>query len=196
MEAKSRRPAAQATHRKASSHSAKIVELPVPGRPDPNDRLSDPGSYINRELSWLDFDARVLAEAQDPRVPLLERVRFLAITSNNLDEFYMIRVASLKRQLAERVQSTHADLMTPTEQLRAISKRTREIVAAEGRCLREDLAPNLERERVRMVLDGQPLSRSEQKACDDYFEAQLYPLLTPLAIDPPHPLPVLGNRSR
>ncbi|MFZ0995420.1 MAG: polyphosphate kinase 1 [Candidatus Dormiibacterota bacterium] len=195
MEAKSRRPAAQATRRKASSNSAKIVELPVTGSLDPDERLSDPGSYINRELSWLDFDARVLAEAQDPRVPLLERLRFLAITSNNLDEFYMIRVASLKRQVAERVQSTHADLMTPTEQLRAISKRTREIVAAEGRCLRDDLAPQLERQRVRMVLDGQPLSRSEQRACDDYFEAQLYPLLTPLAIDPAHPFPFVSNLS-
>jgi polyphosphate kinase len=195
MEAKSRRPAAQATRRKASSHSTKIVELPVAGNLDPDERLSDPGNYINRELSWLDFDARVLAEAQDPRVPLLERLRFLAITSNNLDEFYMIRVASLKRQLAERVQSTHADLMTPTEQLRAISKRTREIVAAEGRCLREELSPQLERQRVRMVLDGQPLSRSEQRACDDYFEAQLYPLLTPLAIDPAHPFPFVSNLS-
>ncbi|MGA8207484.1 MAG: polyphosphate kinase 1 [Candidatus Dormiibacterota bacterium] len=195
MEAKSRRPTAQATHRKASSHSAKIVELPISGQLEPDARLSDPSNYINRELSWLDFDARVLAEAQDPRVPLLERLRFLAITSNNLDEFYMIRVASLKRQLAERVQSTHADLMTPTEQLRAISKRTREIVAAEGRCLREELAPQLERQRVRMVLDGQPLSRSEQRACDDYFEAQLYPLLTPLAIDPAHPFPFVSNLS-
>ncbi len=195
MEAKSRRPAVEATRRKASSRSAKIVELPVLGHPDPEDRLSDPGNYINRELSWLDFDARVLAEAQDPRVPLLERLRFLAITSNNLDEFYMIRVASLKRQLAERVQSTHADLMSPTEQLRAISKRTREVVAAEGRCLREDLVPQLERQRVRMVLDGQPLRRSEQRACDDYFEAQLYPLLTPLAIDPAHPFPFVSNLS-
>jgi len=195
MEAKSRRPAAPASHRKASSRAAKIVELPVPGQLDPDERLSDPSNYINRELSWLDFDARVLAEAQDPRVPLLERLRFLAITSNNLDEFYMIRVASLKRQLAERVQSTHADLMSPTEQLRAISKRTREIVAAEGRCLREDLAPQLDRQRVRMVLDGQPLSRSEQRACDDYFEAQLYPLLTPLAIDPAHPFPFVSNLS-
>ncbi|MGC2207960.1 MAG: polyphosphate kinase 1 [Candidatus Dormiibacterota bacterium] len=195
MEAKSRRPAVEATRRKASSRSAKIVELPVLGHPDPEDRLSDPGNYINRELSWLDFDARVLAEAQDPRVPLLERLRFLAITSNNLDEFYMIRVASLKRQLAERVQSTHADLMSPTEQLRAISKRTREVVAAEGHCLREDLVPQLERQRVRMVLDGQPLRRSEQRACDDYFEAQLYPLLTPLAIDPAHPFPFVSNLS-
>jgi polyphosphate kinase len=192
MEAKSRRPA---TRRKASSRSAKIVELPVPGHLDPDERLSDPANYVNRELSWLDFDARVLAEAQDPRVPLLERLRYLAITSNNLDEFYMIRVASLKRQLAERVQSTHADLMTPTEQLRAVAKRTREIVAAEGRCLRDELAPQLERQRVRMLLDGQPLSRSEQRACDDYFEAQLYPLLTPLAIDPAHPFPFVSNLS-
>jgi polyphosphate kinase len=128
-------------------------------------------------------------------VPLLERLRFLAITSSNLDEFYMIRVASLKRQLAERVQTTHADAMTATEQLRAIAKRTREIVAAEARCLRDDLAPRLERERIRILLRNEPLSRSEEKACDDYFESQVYPLLTPLAIDPAHPFPYLSNLS-
>jgi polyphosphate kinase len=171
------------------------VELPPSDEVDPNDRLSGPDNYINRELSWLDFDARVLAEAQDPRVPLLERLRFLAITSSNLDEFYMIRVASLKRQLAERVQSTHADAMTPTEQLRAISKRTREVVAAQGRCLLEDLGPGLERQRVGILLQNEPLSRAEQRACDVYFESQLYPLLTPLAIDPAHPFPYLSNLS-
>ena len=143
----------------------------------------------------MDFDARVLAEAQDPRVPLLERLRFLAITSSNLDEFYMIRVASLKRQVAERVQSTHADAMTPTEQLRAIAKRTREIVAAEANCLREELAPLLEQQGVRLLLRDEPLSRSEKRECDRYFESQLYPLLTPLAIDPAHPFPYLSNLS-
>jgi polyphosphate kinase len=194
-EVKARRPADQAGHPKGSARSAKIVELPIPGGTDRGDGLGDPANYINRELSWLDFDARVLAEAQDPRVPLLERLRFLAITSSNLDEFYMIRVASLKRQLAERVQSTHADAMTPTEQLRAVSKRTREVVAAEGRCLREDLAPLLERQGVRLLLQGEPLSRSERRECDSYFESQLYPLLTPLAIDPAHPFPYLSNLS-
>lgn len=194
-EVKARRPADPAGHPKGSARSAKIVELPIPGGTDRGNGLGDPANYINRELSWLDFDARVLAEAQDPRVPLLERLRFLAITSSNLDEFYMIRVASLKRQLAERVQSTHADAMTPTEQLRAVSKRTREVVAAEGRCLREDLAPRLERQGVRLLLQGEPLSRSERRECDSYFESQLYPLLTPLAIDPAHPFPYLSNLS-
>ena len=194
-EANSRRPEVQGARHKASARSAKIVDLPGPGHHDPDDRLSDPANYINRELSWLDFDARVLSEAQDPRVPLLERLRFLAITSSNLDEFYMIRVASLKRQLAERVQSTHADAMTPTEQLRAIGKRTREIVAAEGRCLLEDLAPQLERQGVRLLLQDEPLSRAERRSCDGYFESQLYPLLTPLAIDPAHPFPYLSNLS-
>lgn len=171
------------------------MDLPGVGHLEPGDRIQDPANYINRELSWLDFDARVLAEAQDPRVPLLERLRFLAITSSNLDEFYMIRVASLKRQLAERVQTAHADAMTATEQLQAISKRTQEIVAAEVHCLRDDLAPRLEQERLRILLRNEPLTRGEAKACDDYFESQLYPLLTPLAIDPAHPFPYLSNLS-
>ena len=194
-EVKARRSAVQGAHHKSSPRSTKIVDLPVPGRTEHRDGLGDPKNYINRELSWLDFDARVLAEAQDPRVPLLERLRFLAITSSNLDEFYMIRVASLKRQLAERVQSTHADAMTPTEQLRAVGKRTREVIAAEGRCLREDLVPLLERQGIRLLLQGEPLSRSERRECDSYFESQLYPLLTPLAIDPAHPFPYLSNLS-
>ncbi|MGH7665921.1 MAG: polyphosphate kinase 1 [Candidatus Dormibacteria bacterium] len=194
-ESKSRRAPTHAGRHKTSAGSPKIVELPIPAPAVAGDRLGNPDNYINRELSWLDFDARVLAEAQDPRVPLLERLRFLAITASNLDEFYMIRVASLKRQLAERVQSTHADALTPTEQLRAIGKRSRELVALECRCLREDLAPLLELQGVRLLLKGEPLSRGERHECDAYFESQLYPLLTPLAIDPAHPFPYLSNLS-
>ncbi|MGH7697801.1 MAG: polyphosphate kinase 1 [Candidatus Dormibacteria bacterium] len=171
------------------------MALPSSGRHQRAAVLDDPRNYINRELSWLDFDARVLAQAQDDRVPLLERLRFLAITSSNLDEFYMIRVASLKRQLAERLPSSHADAMTPTEQLHAITKRTREVAEAEIRCLREELVPQLERRGIRLVLPKQALSRSEQRACDRFFEAQLYPLLVPLAIDPAHPFPYISNLS-
>ncbi|MGH7611583.1 MAG: polyphosphate kinase 1, partial [Candidatus Dormibacteria bacterium] len=181
--------------RRARRRSARIVALPYPD-PLPEGPLEEARHYINRELSWLDFDARVLAQAEDSRVPLLERLRFLAITSSNLDEFYMIRVAALKRQLAERVPSTHADAMTPTEQLRAIFKRTKEVAEAEVSCLRDQLVPKLEAQQVRLVLPGQPLTRSEQRACDRYFEAQLYPLLVPLAIDPAHPFPYISNLSQ
>jgi len=176
------------------SRGARLRAVPgeMAGATDP---LSDPSSYINRELSWLEFDARVLAEAQDPRVPLLERLRFLAITANNLDEFYMIRVASLKRQLGEHVQATHADQMTATEQLQAIALRSQELVAAQLKCLLTEVVPALAEKRVRLLLTGEPLSAPERARCDDFFDRHLYPLLTPLAIDPAHPFPYLSNLS-
>jgi len=157
--------------------------------------IDDPAHYLNRELSWLDFNTRVLAEAQDPRVPLLERLRFIAITASNLDEFYMVRVAGLKRQAAERVQATHADAMPPTRQLAAIRERASQMVAAEMRCLAADLAPALGASGIRLVLPGTPIGRTEARACKDYFDRQLYPLLTPLAVDPAHPFPYLSNLS-
>ncbi len=160
--------------------------------PDP---LKDPSSYINRELSWLDFNARVLAEATDPRVPVLERMRFLAITANNLDEFYMIRVASLRRQQQEHFEATHPDRMTASEQLLAVSERSRQLVDGQLTCLRQELVPALQAQGVRLLLDGDPLSRSEERICDEFFERQIYPLLTPLAIDPAHPFPYLSNLS-
>ena len=125
---------------------------PEVGREAPADPMADPANYINRELSWLDFDFRVLAEARDPRVPLLERLRFLAITANNLDEFYMIRVASLLRQVGEPLQATHPDRMTPKEQLAAIRRRSSELAAAQLHCLSREVAPALAKQGVRLVL--------------------------------------------
>ncbi|HUY96877.1 MAG TPA: polyphosphate kinase 1 [Verrucomicrobiae bacterium] len=159
------------------------------------DAIDDPASYLNRELSWLDFNARVLAEAQDPRVPLLERLRFIAITANNLDEFYMVRVAGLKRQAAERVQATHADAMPAHDQLAAIRERSAVMVAEQMRCLTEELAPQLAARSIRLILPDIPLTDAEARACREYFDRQLYPLLTPLAVDPAHPFPYLSNLS-
>ncbi len=157
--------------------------------------IDDPASYLNRELSWLDFNTRVLAEAEDARVPLLERLRFIAITASNLDEFYMVRVAGLKRQVAERVQATHADALPPTEQLTRIRERVQSMVAAQTRCLADELVPPLAARGIRVVLPDTPLTRAEARACRDYFDRQLYPLLTPLAVDPAHPFPYLSNLS-
>ena len=169
------------------------VSAPRPKRTD--DRLLDSSSYINRELSWLDFDDRVLAEARDKRVPLLERMRFLAITANNLDEFYMIRVASLKRQQQEHFEATHPDRMTATEQLGAISERTSRLVQDQLACLVDELVPALAEQGIRLLLGGEHLSKEESRLCDEFFEHQIYPLLTPLAIDPAHPFPYLSNLS-
>ncbi|MGC8473562.1 MAG: polyphosphate kinase 1 [Candidatus Dormibacteria bacterium] len=168
---------------------------PEVGREAPADPLVDPANYINRELSWLDFDFRVLAEARDPRVPLLERLRFLAITANNLDEFYMIRVASLLRQVGEPLQASHPDRMTPKEQLAAIRRRSSELAAAQLHCLSREVAPALAEQGVRLILGEEELSSEEQAQCSRFFDRQLYPLLTPLAIDPAHPFPYLSNLS-
>lgn len=159
------------------------------------DPLADPLNYINRELSWLDFDFRVLAEARDPRVPLLERMRFLAITANNLDEFYMIRVAALLRQVGEPMQAAHPDRMTPKAQLAAIRQRSGELAAAQLHCLCDEIGPALQEQGVRMLFDREPLAPQEEAACEKFFDRQLYPLLTPLAIDPAHPFPYLSNLS-
>ncbi len=168
---------------------------PEVGREAPADPLVDPANYINRELSWLDFDFRVLAEARDPRVPLLERLRFLGITANNLDEFYMIRVASLLRQVGEPLRATHPDRMTPKEQLAAIRRRSSELAAAQLHCLTREVAPALAEQGVRLILGQEALSSEEEASCSRFFERQLYPLLTPLAIDPAHPFPYLSNLS-
>ena len=186
------------TGRRTTSRSARQrppLKALKGGEDELSDPLRDPSCYINRELSWLNFDLRVLAEARDARVPLLERLRFLAITANNLDEFYMIRVASLKRQQGEHFQATHPDRMTPTAQLQAIAELSGQLVATQLRCLVDEVAPALAAQGVRLVLSGEALTREEIAACDSFFERQLYPLLTPLAIDPAHPFPYLSNLS-
>jgi polyphosphate kinase len=149
--------------------------------------------FINRELSWLAFNARVLHEALDERTPLLERLKFLGIFSTNLDEFYMVRVAGLRRQVAAGVTQTPPDGMTPQEQLDAIDRVVHEQLAIQRRCL-ADLLRQLERHGVRLV-EMSSLSPSEWGAMDAFFEAQVFPVLTPLAVDPGHPFPYISNLS-
>ncbi len=151
-------------------------------------------TLINRELSWLEFNQRVLEEAQDPSVPLLDRVKFLAIFSSNLDEFFMIRVAGLKRQILAGDQTPGSDGLTPTEAMAAVAARTHELVDQQHRCFLEDLAPRLAAEGVHM-LRPKDLDEAQQRFLDEYFRRLLLPVLTPLAIDPGHPFPYLGNRS-
>ena len=148
-------------------------------------------SYFNRELSWLDFNARVLHEARDERTPLLERVKFLAIFSSNLDEFFMVRVAGLKRQVAARVSQTSPDGLTPTQQLDAIWQRVNTLIERQQACL-ADLLDLLGAHEIRLV-DVESLTKSEFGALDDYFEREVFPVLTPLALDPGHPFPYISN---
>jgi len=154
-----------------------------------------PQLYINRELSWLEFNSRVLHEAFDARNPLLERLKFAAIFSTNLDEFYMVRVAGLRRQLAANVTVSAPDGLSPQEQLDAISARVRELLAQQQRLIHEELLPELTERGVRLVSFEEELSPSELKRLDEYFEKQVYPVLTPLAVDPGHPFPYISNLS-
>ena len=152
-----------------------------------------PELYFNRELSWLDFNARVLREATDDRVPLLDRVKFLAIFSTNLDEFFMVRVAGLKRQVAAGVTTPSPDGLTAQQQLEAIARRATRLIETQQGAL-ADLLDLLGEQNVRLV-DIESLSASEFSALDEYFEREVFPVLTPLALDPGHPFPYISNLS-
>ena len=149
--------------------------------------------YLNRELSWLAFNARVLHEAADPRVPLLERLKFLAIFGSNLDEFFMVRVAGLRRQIASGTLHHTADGLSATDQLVAIRERVSLLLADQRHCLGmllDELAPR----GVRLV-GMADLTPGERRAIDEHFESQIFPVLTPLAVDPGHPFPYVSNLS-
>jgi polyphosphate kinase len=150
--------------------------------------------YLNRELSWLDFNARVLALAEDSSLPLLERAKFLAIFSSNLDEFFQVRVSGLQEQLAAGVRSNAPDGLDQVEQLRAIRERVEELVARQARVFTKDVAPALEDAGVAFA-DWDELDEVEQAALTREFEARIFPVLTPLAVDPAHPFPYISNLS-
>ena len=173
--------------------SLTVVPPPEP-LPAPTASLNDARWFINRELSWLAFNERVLEEANDPQVPALERLKFLAITSSNLDEFFMIRVAGLKSQLVGHVEESGPDAMSPGEQLAAISARCHEMAARCYRALLGDVLPNLDRAGVRLLPTSQ-LSAEGDHFVADYFAREVFPVLTPIALDPGHPFPHLRNKS-
>jgi len=154
----------------------------------------DPSLYINRELSWLAFNARVLHEAFDARNRLLERVKFLSIFSTNLDEFYMVRVAGLRRQIAAGVQHIPADGLTPSRQLDAVTERVAELMEQQRKCLYEVLLPELAEHGIKLVAMSE-LDQTELQRIDQFFESQVFPVLTPLAVDPGHPFPYISNLS-
>src|SRR5687768_15547391 len=145
--------------------------------------LSDPSLYINRELSWLAFNDRVLAQARDERHPLLERVRFVSISETNLDEFFMIRVAGLQQQVVSELPNPVPDGMTPEEQLYRIKESTDQFFADRRESLYGELLPALEEEGIRIVPHDQ-LTASERRGLRERFAREILPVLTPLAIDP------------
>lgn len=152
--------------------------------------------YINRELSWLEFNARVLEEACDPTTPLLERLKFLAIFSSNLDEFFEVRVSGLKEQLYAGIepQDYAADGLDPDTVLKRIEERAHELVDAQYRELEEEIMPALAAEGIERLLPAD-LTEPEREWVDQLFTSDIYPVLTPLAIDPGHPFPHVHNKS-
>ena len=150
--------------------------------------------YVNRELSWLEFNRRVLEEAFDESVPLLERVKFLAIFSANMDEFFMVRVARLKRRIAQGDLEVGPDGMTPPQTLAAISTRVHELAEEQHRGFLETIRPRLEAEGIH-IARPEELDADQKHFLEEFFRRTLLPVVTPLAIDPGHPFPHLGNRS-
>lgn len=159
------------------------------GSPDlPEDR------FLERELSWLDFNQRVLELAEDQTLPLLERVNYTAIFASNLDEFFMVRVASLKRRIATGIATPSPSGLSPLEVLQRISERTRELQLRHAELFTSDLAPALAQAKISIV-HWSTLSSEEQGSLQDYFQSQVFPVLTPLAVDPAHPFPYISGLS-
>jgi len=156
--------------------------------------FSDRSLFLNRELSWLEFNQRVLDQAMDPGNPILERLKFLCIVSSNLDEFFEVRVAGLKQQRQTQTTETGPDGLSASEMLAMISDRTRRMVDDQYRCWREEIAPELDKQRIRF--HTYPDVPADEKAhFAAFFEKTVYPVLTPIAVDPSHPFPQLLNKS-
>jgi len=162
------------------------------GRRAPN--LDQRAYYINRELSWLQFNQPVLHEALDASKPLLERVKFVSIFASNLDEFYMIRVSGLRRQLIGGVLEGPADGMTPAEQLAAIRTQVTPMLDKLTACWVDDIRPKLAAAGMRVIEHGE-LKKKKKKALRRLFREEIFPALTPLAFDPGHPFPHISNLS-
>jgi polyphosphate kinase len=173
-----------------------VTREPEPARPDDPPRIEPlpADRFLNRELSWLDFNARVLTLAEDQNTPLLERAKFLAIFASNLDEFYMVRVAGLQRRLQTGLPVEGPDGLTPREQLAAIADRTADLMARHAACFTRDVEPALADENVQ-ILRWVDLDHADRDRLRVYFREQIFPVLTPLAVDPAHPFPYISGLS-
>jgi len=156
--------------------------------------LASPSLYINRELSLLEFQRRVLEEAWDESKPLLERIKFLAIFGANMDEFFMVRVSGIRKQVEARIMEVSPDGLTPPDQLAAIRKASQELMVEAQRCYQRALLSKLAKTGIHL-LDYQKLSKAQKERADTYFKEVIYPVLTPLALDPGHPFPHISNLS-
>ena len=174
---------AEGAGRPDESAAQELLERPLPA-----------GRYFNRELSWLDFNARVLALAEDRHIPLLERLKFLAIFARNLDEFYMVRVAGLMRRLQTGLPVEGPGGLTVREQLALIAERTAALMARHASCFRDEIEPALLAEGIQFLRWGD-LAAEDRDRLRTYFRDQIFPVLTPLAVDPAHPFPYISGLS-
>lgn len=154
-----------------------------------------PEYYTNRELSWLDFNSRVLYEARDKSLPFLERLKFLSITSSNLDEFFMIRVASLKDMVHAKYNKKDIAGLTPSQQLEKIAKNAHELVHLQYTTYNRSLLPVLKQNKVEVITEHEQLTPAQAEAADRYFEENVYPVLTPMAMDSSRPFPLIRNKT-
>lgn len=159
-----------------------------------DEEFSKPEYYFNKELSWVDFNERVLEQALNKNIPLLERFNFLCIFSSNFDEFFMIRVAGLKEQVFFNLVETGADNMLPKKQLKAISEKAHTLVEQQYKCYREDILPKLEENGI-FIKKVSELDNTEKEYIKEYWDNTIFPIITPLAVDPAHPFPRLINSN-
>ena len=173
---------------------ANVVPMPSPNEQPARRDFSDPANFINRELSWLEFNRRVLEEAQDPAQPLLERVKFLEIVSSNLDEFFEIRVAGIKQQIASETSDIGPDGMSPTATFEAIVRVVHAMVAEQYALWNKEIEPLLRRNQI-FLHHMADLNAKRAAWARRYFQQEVFPMLTPLAVDASHPFPQLLNKS-
>lgn len=186
---KTKKSASKGTSKPASDSNSQATATKAPAV-----SLRDADYYFNRELSWLEFNRRVLHEATDDRTPLLERLKFLGIFSTNLDEFFMVRVAGLKQQVEAGVTKLTPDGRRPEQQLSDISDRLHPIVAEQHQHFQAELRPFLAQHGI-YLLDYIDLNQEQRTYLQAYFEDKIFPVLTPLAVDPGHPFPFISNLS-
>ncbi|MDQ2824870.1 MAG: polyphosphate kinase 1 [Verrucomicrobiota bacterium] len=184
----------QETSLKVSVEEPAVPEVTVAPEVPADESSSKHKNFINRELSWLEFNRRVLEEAQDPTQPLIERVKFLTIFSSNLDEFFEIRVAGIKQQIASETSEVGPDGLSPTETFNNIQRIARELVATQYKLWKEEILPELARNGIR-VHGVAELNAKRAAWAQRYFQQEVFPMLTPLAVDASHPFPQLLNKS-
>ncbi len=182
------------TAARSSSTEASTPPLPQPVPPKDVDAPPVEGEFFNREKSWLEFNRRVLHEALDERTPLLERVGFLAIFSSNLDEYYQKRVGGFKRQIEVGILTRSPDGNTPEQQLDLIRRTVIPMLEEQADCFLETVRPALAQKNIHLLTWDQ-LNEAEQDAANDYFVKNLFPVVTPLSVDPGHPFPFISNLS-